>query len=230
MYNSDYDTVIYFRSINAFNQKVFPVPIPFMSRMSPKQLLIMGIAMLVGYVAYVVPAWHLAVVSILLVYVAAKERKVLYPERHALAIFLFLVRRYITKAPTSAIERSKREERRRKHGSQKPDTGLYTIPQKFAAGSSATGPLAAQAPPRRVYTAKLGTPITLEVTLYDAAGRLYPRTRADALFDGQHYAVVSDSAGQFEIYPIISEFGRKDLVVSVEDRRVLSESFDIQKG
>lgn len=231
MYNSDYVEVIYFRSINAFNQKVFPVPIPFMSRMSPKQLLIMGIAMFVGYLAYVIPAWHLAIISLVLVYLAAKERKTLYPERHAVAILLFLIRRHITKPPINASQREKKAQQILTK-KQKPGLDLYTLPKHFVATKSALASSSTQAPaaPRRVYAAKLGTPISLEVTLYDAAGKLYPRTRADVVFDGQHYTVISDSTGKFEIYPIVSEFGRKDLVVSVEERKILSESFDIQKG
>ncbi len=232
MYNSDYDEVVYFRSISAFNQKVFPTPIPLMQRMSPKQLLIMGLAMFVGYLAYILPAWHLAIVSVILVYVAAKERKALYPEHHALAILRFLVRRYITKAPINAVQRAQKAQRqyRSKNRRSGSNTGLYVFPKPFLAKHSALGYGAVHAPARRVYTAKLGTPISLEVTLYDAAGKLYPSTRADVDFDGQHYTVVSDSTGQFEIYPTVSEFGRKDLVVSIDNRKILSESFDIQKG
>lgn len=232
MQNVDYDDVIYFRSINSFNQKVFPVPIPLMSRMSPKQLLLMGLGSLIAYAAYTIPAWHLVPISIFFVYIAAKERKALYPERHVLAILRFLIRRYITKAPVNSIERSQRAEMRAqaKNRNSKHNTGLFVFPKTFSPKHSALGSGSIQSQPRRVYAAKLGTPLSLEVTMYDAAGKLYPRTRADVVFDGQHYTVVSDSNGQFEIYPIVSAFGQKDLTVSVEDRKILSESFDIHKG
>lgn len=192
----------------------------------------MGLAMFIGYLAYIIPAWHMAIVSILLVYIAAKERKALYPERQALAILKFLVQHYITKTPINAVQRSKKTEkqRRTKHRGSKLHSGLFVFPKQFLANNSALGTGIMPPSTRRVYAAKLGTPISLEVTLCDAAGKLYPRTRTDVIFDGQHYTVVSDSTGQFEIYPIISEFGRKDLTVKIEDRVILSESFDIQKG
>lgn len=226
------DNIIYFRSINSFNQKVFPVPIPFMSRMSPKQLLLMSIASLVAYAAYIGSAWHLAPASIVLVYLAAKERKALYPERHALAILRFLVRRHITRAPVNVAEKAKRDKARSRAKKRAPklDTCLFVLPTKFSPERSTLSPGPVAVPPRRVYAAKLGTPLSLEVTMYDAAGKLYPRTRADVVFDGQHYTVVSDSNGQFEICPIVSTFGQKELIVSVEDRKILAESFDVQRG
>ncbi|RNJ72166.1 MAG: hypothetical protein EB832_04385 [Thaumarchaeota archaeon S14] len=218
MRRTDYVEMVYFRSINSFNQKVFPVPIPFMSKMSPKQLLLMGMASLLAYSAYIGPAWHLAPISAFLVYVAAKERKALYPERHALALLRFFLAR---RGGGKRVVRGARKTRR---------DGLFVIPERFSPGRTPYGPEAARAAPRRVYAAKLGTPLSLEVTMYDSAGRLYPRTRADVVFDGKRYVAVSDSNGQFEIYPIVSSFGRKDLSVSVGGRRILVESFDVQRG
>lgn len=218
MRRTDYVEMVYFRSINSFNQKVFPVPIPFMPKMSPKQLLLMGMASLLAYSAYIGPAWHLAPVAAFLVYIAAKERKALYPERHALVLLRFLLGR------REAGPRSAREGRKARRD------GLFVIPERFRPGRTSYGPEAARAAPRRVYAAKLGTPLTLEVTMHDSMGRLYPRTRADVVFDGRPYAAVSDSNGQFEICPIVTSFGRKDLSVSVGGRRILVESFDVQRG
>ena len=222
MRRTDYIDMVYFRSINSFNQKVFPVPIPFMSKMSPKQLLLMGLASLIAYAAYIGPAWHLAPASVFLAYIAARERKALYPERHALAILRFFLRRHVVGGAT-------KRRRSARHGDVHGD-GLLVIPAKFSPRRAAAGPEAALAMPRRMYAAKLGTPISLEVTVYDSAGRLYPRTRADVVFDGRKYAAVSDSNGQFEIYPVVTSFGRKELTVSVEGRRILVESFDVQRG
>jgi len=215
---TDYVEMVYFRSINSFNQKVFPVPLPFMPKMSPKQLLLMGMASLLAYSAYIGPAWHLAPIVAFLVYIAAKERKALYPERHALVLLRFFLGR---RGAGPRAARGGRKARR---------DGLFVIPERFTPGRTPYGPEAARAAPRRVYAAKLGTPLTLEVTMYDSVGRLYPRTRADVVFDGRPYAAVSDSNGQFEICPIVTSFGRKDLSVSVEGRRILVESFDVQRG
>lgn len=218
MRRTDYVEMVYFRSINSFNQKVFPVPVPFMPKMSPKQLLLMGMASLLAYSAYIGPAWHLAPIAAFLVYIAAKERKALYPERHALVLLRFFLGR---RGAGPRAARGGRKARR---------DGLFVIPERFTPGRTPYGPEAARAAPRRVYAAKLGTPLTLEVTMYDSVGRLYPRTRADVVFDGRPYAAVSDSNGQFEICPIVTSFGRKDLSVSVEGRRILVESFDVQRG
>lgn len=218
MRRTDYVEMVYFRSINSFNQKVFPVPVPFMPKMSPKQLLLMGMASLLAYSAYIGPAWHLAPIAAFLVYIAAKERKALYPERHALVLLRFFLGR---RGAGPRAARGGRKARR---------DGLFVIPERFTPGRTPYGPEAARAAPRRVYAAKLGTPLILEVTMYDSVGRLYPRTRADVVFDGRPYAAVSDSNGQFEICPIVTSFGRKDLSVSVEGRRILVESFDVQRG
>ena len=226
------DNIIYFRSINSFNQKVFPVPIPFMPRMSPKQLLLMGLASLVVYAAYISSSWHLVPLSVFFVYMAAKERKALYPERHALVILRFLISRYVTRSPVNAAERLRKDAARSRKsaaGSGKGD-GMFLFPEKFQPRRAGSKTPSAQKALRRVYAAKLGTPLSLEVTVCDASGKLYALTHADVVFDGKDYAVVSDSNAQFEIYPIVSTFGRKELAVSVAGRKILTESFDVRRG
>jgi hypothetical protein len=196
--------LLWFEDVNPFNESVFEFPV--VGKLSMRQMLILGLGVMLSWSLYQATANYLSLVPVLAAaYISLKKHKVRTTESQLFAILLFYVglkAKNGTKRPISRITRTAHKNKKitSKLRMAEPFRPKLEISEK-------------EISTREIHTDPL-KPIRLKIHLQKTDGQVISNTETKIVFDGKVVSTLStDNNGEVEAIVIPQTIGEKKLVI-----------------
>ncbi len=196
--------LLWFEDVNPFNESVFEFPA--VGKLSMRQMLILGLGVMLSWSLYQSTANYLSLVPILAAaYVSLKRQKVRTTESQLFAILLFYVglkAKNGTKKPISKMAKTAYK--------NKKIASKLRIAEPFRPKLEMSGK---EINTREIHTDPL-KPIRLKINLKKTDGQVISNTETKIVFDSKVVSTLStDSNGEVEAIVIPKTTGEKKLVI-----------------